>query len=56
MARFDYPMDTQIPYMKIGLDQKIDFNRFLSFWKSQTDLGTETYSCGLCCYLDRLIF
>ena len=43
---FDYPTDTQIPYMKIGLDRKTGFNRFLTSWKSQTDPGTGTYSCG----------
>ncbi|XP_034696958.1 G-type lectin S-receptor-like serine/threonine-protein kinase At1g11410 isoform X3 [Vitis riparia] len=37
---FDYPTDSLIPYMKLGLDRRTGFNRFLTSWKSPTDPGT----------------
>ncbi|KAJ9690182.1 hypothetical protein PVL29_012706 [Vitis rotundifolia] len=37
---FDYATDSLIPYMKLGLDRRTGFNRFLTSWKSPTDPGT----------------
>ncbi|XP_038691869.1 G-type lectin S-receptor-like serine/threonine-protein kinase At1g11410 isoform X2 [Tripterygium wilfordii] len=37
---FDYPTDTLLPFMKLGLDRRTGFNRFLSSWKSKDDPGT----------------
>ncbi|XP_010646911.2 G-type lectin S-receptor-like serine/threonine-protein kinase RKS1 [Vitis vinifera] len=37
---FDYPTDSLIPHMKLGLDRRTGFNRFLTSWKSPTDPGT----------------
>ena len=36
---FDYPSDTMIPYMKLGVDKKTGFNWFLTSWKSPHDPG-----------------
>ncbi|KAJ9136270.1 hypothetical protein P3X46_033362 [Hevea brasiliensis] len=36
---FDYPTDTLLPGMKLGLDLKIGLNRFLTSWKSADDPG-----------------
>ena len=41
---FDYPTDTMLPYMKLGLDRRTGLNRFLTSWKSQGDPGTGEYS------------
>ncbi|KAJ8761632.1 hypothetical protein K2173_004408 [Erythroxylum novogranatense] len=37
---FDYPTDTLLPNMKLGLDKKTGLDRFLSSWKSKDDPGT----------------
>ncbi|KAJ8761883.1 hypothetical protein K2173_005594 [Erythroxylum novogranatense] len=37
---FDYPTDTLLPYMKLGLDKRTGLDRFLSSWKSKDDPGT----------------
>uniref|UniRef100_F6I1Y9 non-specific serine/threonine protein kinase n=1 Tax=Vitis vinifera TaxID=29760 RepID=F6I1Y9_VITVI len=37
---FDYPTDNLIPHMKLVLDRRASFNRFLTSWKSPTDPGT----------------
>ncbi|XP_024196005.1 G-type lectin S-receptor-like serine/threonine-protein kinase RKS1 [Rosa chinensis] len=42
---FDYPADTMLPLMKIGLDRRSGLNRFLTSWKSKDDPGT-----GSCSY------
>ncbi|XP_024158567.1 G-type lectin S-receptor-like serine/threonine-protein kinase RKS1 isoform X2 [Rosa chinensis] len=42
---FDYPSNTMLPFMKIGLNRRSRFNRFLTSWKSQDDPGT-----GNCSY------
>ncbi|XP_062013325.1 G-type lectin S-receptor-like serine/threonine-protein kinase RKS1 isoform X1 [Rosa rugosa] len=42
---FDYPSNTMLPFMKIGLNRRSGFNRFLTSWKSQDDPGT-----GNCSY------
>ena len=44
---FDYPTDTWIPYMKVGLNRRTSLNRFLTSWKSPTDPGTGKYSCRI---------
>nr|XP_028959095.1 G-type lectin S-receptor-like serine/threonine-protein kinase At1g11410 isoform X4 [Malus domestica] len=36
---FDYPTNTMLPFMKIGLDRRSRLNRFLTSWKSQDDPG-----------------
>ncbi|KAM5577702.1 G-type lectin S-receptor-like serine/threonine-protein kinase RKS1 [Rosa sericea] len=42
---FDYPSNTMLPFMKIGLNRRSGLNRFLTSWKSQDDPGT-----GSCSY------
>jgi hypothetical protein len=42
---FDYPTNTMLPYMKIGLDRRTGFSRYLTSWKSEDDPGT-----GNCSY------
>ncbi|XP_034697304.1 G-type lectin S-receptor-like serine/threonine-protein kinase RKS1 [Vitis riparia] len=44
---FDYPTDTMLPYMKLGLDRRTGLNRFLTSWKSPDDPGTGEYSCKM---------
>ncbi|XP_059660688.1 G-type lectin S-receptor-like serine/threonine-protein kinase At1g11410 isoform X2 [Cornus florida] len=34
---FDYPTDTMLPFMKIGMDRRTGLNRFLTAWKSPDD-------------------
>ena len=41
---FDYPTDTMLPNMKLGLDRRTGLNRFLTSWKSAEDPGTGDYS------------
>ncbi|KAL6333291.1 hypothetical protein AAG906_028474 [Vitis piasezkii] len=41
---FDYPTDNLIPHMKLGLNRRTGYNRFLTSWKSPTDPGTGKYS------------
>ncbi|XP_068324737.1 G-type lectin S-receptor-like serine/threonine-protein kinase At1g11410 [Pyrus communis] len=36
---FDYPSNTLLPFMKMGLDRRSGLNRFLTSWKSQDDPG-----------------
>ncbi|XP_059624155.1 G-type lectin S-receptor-like serine/threonine-protein kinase At1g11410 isoform X1 [Cornus florida] len=36
---FDYPTDTMLPFMKIGMDRRTGLNRFLTAWKSPDDPG-----------------
>ncbi|KAF3451613.1 hypothetical protein FNV43_RR07708 [Rhamnella rubrinervis] len=42
---FDYPTDTMLPFMKLGLERRSGLNRFLTSWKSADDPGT-----GNCSY------
>ncbi|KAK4588043.1 hypothetical protein RGQ29_019149 [Quercus rubra] len=44
---FDYPTDTLLPEMKIGLNRITGINSFLTSWKSQDDLGIGNYSFKL---------
>ncbi|XP_034211674.1 G-type lectin S-receptor-like serine/threonine-protein kinase RKS1 isoform X1 [Prunus dulcis] len=44
---FDYPTDTLLPGMKVGLNWKIGFEWVLTSWKSQNDPGTGNYSLRL---------
>ncbi|KAK6932437.1 Bulb-type lectin domain [Dillenia turbinata] len=37
---FDYPTDTLLPNMKIGIDLKTGLNRFITSWRSSDDPGT----------------
>ncbi|KAF8015802.1 hypothetical protein BT93_H1367 [Corymbia citriodora subsp. variegata] len=41
---FDYPTDTLLPLMKLGLDLKTGLNRFLTSWKSLEDPTPGNYS------------
>ncbi|CAB4306297.1 unnamed protein product [Prunus armeniaca] len=44
---FDYPTDTLLPRMKVGLNWKIGLEWVLTSWKSQNDPGTGNYSLRL---------
>uniref|UniRef100_A0A2N9HI57 Receptor-like serine/threonine-protein kinase n=1 Tax=Fagus sylvatica TaxID=28930 RepID=A0A2N9HI57_FAGSY len=37
---FDYPTNTLLPFMKLGLDKRTGLNRYLTSWKSKNDPGT----------------
>ncbi|XP_041025372.1 G-type lectin S-receptor-like serine/threonine-protein kinase At1g11410 [Juglans microcarpa x Juglans regia] len=37
---FDFPTDTLLPFMKLGLDRRTGLKRFLTSWKSKDDPGT----------------
>ena len=41
---FDYPTNTMLPFMKLGLDRRTGLNRFLTSWKSKDDPGFGNYS------------
>ncbi|KAF3455589.1 hypothetical protein FNV43_RR00223 [Rhamnella rubrinervis] len=41
---FDYPTDTQLANMKLGLDRRTGLNRFLRSWKSEDDPSAGNYS------------
>ncbi|KAL4628646.1 hypothetical protein ACB092_05G255100 [Castanea dentata] len=41
---FDYPTNTILPFMKLGLDLWTGLNRYLTSWKSKDDPGTGNYS------------
>ncbi|CAL5411014.1 unnamed protein product [Camellia sinensis] len=41
---FDYPTDTLLPLMKLGVDRRTGLNRFLTSWKSRDDPGVGEYS------------
>ncbi|XP_062087410.1 G-type lectin S-receptor-like serine/threonine-protein kinase At1g11410 isoform X2 [Humulus lupulus] len=41
---FDYPTDTLLPGLKLGLNRKTGLKWFLTSWKSQDDPGTGDYS------------
>lgn len=42
---FDYPSNTMLPFMKLGLNRRSGLDWFLTSWKSQDDPGT-----GSCVY------
>lgn len=42
---FDYPSNTMLPLMKLGLNRRSRLNQFLTSWKSQDEQGT-----GSCSY------
>nr|AJP61150.1 SRKp [Arabidopsis halleri] len=44
---FHFPTDTLLPQMKIGLDRKTEFNRFLRSWRSADDPASGDYSFKL---------
>ncbi|KAJ7946879.1 Receptor-like kinase [Quillaja saponaria] len=44
---FDYPTDTMLPFMKLGLNRKTGLNRSMSAWKSPVDPGTGTCSYSI---------
>ncbi|KAL5579231.1 hypothetical protein UlMin_011673 [Ulmus minor] len=44
---FDYPTDTMIPFMKIGLNRRSGLNWFLNSWKSADNPGTGNCSCRI---------
>ncbi|KAI4296549.1 hypothetical protein L6164_036498 [Bauhinia variegata] len=41
---FDYPTNTFLPYMKLGLNRKTGLDRFLTSWKSSNDPGTGNFT------------
>ncbi|XP_047336089.1 G-type lectin S-receptor-like serine/threonine-protein kinase At1g11410 [Impatiens glandulifera] len=55
---FDYPTNTWLPLMKLGLDRKTGLNRFLTSWKSEDDPGTGefSYQMDLITALPEMIF
>ncbi|XP_004295387.1 PREDICTED: uncharacterized protein LOC101313494 [Fragaria vesca subsp. vesca] len=44
---FDYPTDTMLPGMKLGLNRVVKLDSFLTSWKSQFDPGTGDFSYSL---------
>ncbi|XP_056159712.1 G-type lectin S-receptor-like serine/threonine-protein kinase RKS1 [Syzygium oleosum] len=42
---FDYPTDTFLPSMKLGLDRRTGLNWILTSWKSEDDPAPGSYSC-----------
>ncbi|PQQ01759.1 uncharacterized protein Pyn_15605 [Prunus yedoensis var. nudiflora] len=44
---FDYPTDTILPHMKLGLDKRTGFSWFLTSWKSEDDPGTGNYTYAI---------
>ncbi|XP_024932907.3 G-type lectin S-receptor-like serine/threonine-protein kinase RKS1 isoform X2 [Ziziphus jujuba] len=44
---FDYPTNTILPNMKLGLDRRTGLNRFLTSWKSEDDPGIGNYSYSI---------
>ncbi|XP_075648559.1 G-type lectin S-receptor-like serine/threonine-protein kinase RKS1 [Castanea sativa] len=60
---FDYPTNTLLPFMKLGLDRQTGLNRFLTSWKSKDDPGIGNYSFQmvptgypqLCLYMGRTL-
>ncbi|RWR94795.1 G-type lectin S-receptor-like serine/threonine-protein kinase RKS1 isoform X1 [Cinnamomum micranthum f. kanehirae] len=44
---FDYPTNTYLPRMKMGLDRRISLNRVLTSWKSTDDPANGEFSFGL---------
>ncbi|KAF2309173.1 hypothetical protein GH714_001025 [Hevea brasiliensis] len=44
---FDYPTDTHLPGMKVGLNRKTGFRSFLTSWRSTDDPGIGDYSIEL---------
>ncbi|XP_025015077.2 G-type lectin S-receptor-like serine/threonine-protein kinase RKS1 isoform X1 [Ricinus communis] len=44
---FDYPTDTMLSGMKLGLDRKTGLRRFLTSWRSADDPGIGEYSLEL---------
>ncbi|KAF3456739.1 hypothetical protein FNV43_RR01393 [Rhamnella rubrinervis] len=41
---FDYPTDTMLPNMKIGLDRRTGINKFLTSWESEDDPSEGNYT------------
>ncbi|KAM3683593.1 hypothetical protein ACJW31_12G160000 [Castanea mollissima] len=60
---FDYPTNTLLPFMKLGLDRRTGLNRFLTSWKSKDDPGIGNYSYRMvptgypqaCLYMGRTL-
>ncbi|XP_030970808.1 G-type lectin S-receptor-like serine/threonine-protein kinase RKS1 [Quercus lobata] len=44
---FDYPTNTILPFMKVGLDRQTGLSRYLTSWKSQDDPKIGKYSFKL---------
>ncbi|XP_040362400.1 G-type lectin S-receptor-like serine/threonine-protein kinase RKS1 isoform X3 [Rosa chinensis] len=44
---FDYPSDTLLPFMKIGLNRRSGLEKHLTSWKSKDDPGTGSCTCGI---------
>ncbi|KAJ8622121.1 hypothetical protein MRB53_030650 [Persea americana] len=44
---FDYPTDTFLPRMKLGLDRRTGLNRLLTSWRSTDDPAPGEFSFGL---------
>ncbi|KAB1199623.1 hypothetical protein CJ030_MR0G019230 [Morella rubra] len=44
---FDYPSNTMLPFMKLGLYLRTGVNRYLTSWKSAENPGTGNYSYAI---------
>ena len=44
---FDYPTNTMLPIMKLGLNRRTRLNKYLTSWKSKDEMGTSNYLLGL---------
>ncbi|CAL2273754.1 unnamed protein product [Prunus armeniaca] len=53
---FDYPCDTFLPEMMIGLNTKTGERRFLDSWKSANDPSSGTFVIGVTAELPPQVF
>ncbi|KAG5234842.1 G-type lectin S-receptor serine/threonine-protein kinase [Salix suchowensis] len=44
---FEHPTNTQLPGMKLGVNQKLGIDRFLTSWRSADDPGTGDFSARI---------
>ncbi|EXC29551.1 G-type lectin S-receptor-like serine/threonine-protein kinase RKS1 [Morus notabilis] len=55
---FDYPTNTYLPFLKLGLNRKTGLDRFITSWKSADDPGTGncTYRMNLTGYPQMILY
>ncbi|XP_057961815.1 G-type lectin S-receptor-like serine/threonine-protein kinase At1g11410 [Malania oleifera] len=44
---FDYPTQTMMPFMKLGLDRRTGLNRIITSWRSPDDPGVGSCTCKI---------
>ncbi|CAN8274316.1 unnamed protein product [Cochlearia groenlandica] len=44
---FDYPTDTLLPHMKLGLNRRTEHDKFITSWKNALDLSSGDYTLKL---------